>query len=317
MRTEELLTLDYLLPDTLRHIGSFLSGKAVSTLALAISTTHDENDRTELRRAVLRHVVQGAQRRCTLFLTDAPTALQYYWRLLSNDVLVGPEQHNRPHSLSLSPSPSSSLRRLSEWCAVLDYCEQSPQIMAKFYQKDDFHYHHQNPKALSPRKKCWPLGSADFRGSDVVLSSHVWDPELLDLCERWFDPKVDWGQFFPDGDLEEIKPESTVGLLSWRRDDVFETVFESIMVGALVCHTRSFPDLIWLPTATRRTYPIIDRKLSETGLDWLTKIASSDHHMLCTWNTSHNRPSMADFVRRDDFVDKIVKLMRRMDDGLW
>lgn len=294
--------LDDLLPETLCHVGSFLPGKSLSTLALVFSTS-----RREPTRAVVYLMSIGAHQRCTSFLADAPSELQEYWSLMSSDALGTVDDY------------PPSMRKRSEWCAAMDYCEQSPHIMSEFYQKD------YNNHATS-QKKCWPLGFANFRGSQVVLSSHNWKPQLLDLCEQWFDPNV---HFHPivylgeDDDDFDSPPFQTAGfgVLSWR-DDAFllQTLTDGqVALGTVVTHASTYPQhLRWLPVETRRAYPIIGRKLSENGLEWLANIVTSNNHMLSAWDThGFSNASTSELVRDEYFIDKVVKLLRMMDDGLW
>jgi len=47
------------------------------------------------------------------------------------------------------------------------------------------------------------------------------------------------------------------------------------------------------------------------GLDWMTKIATFDHHMLCTWEIDEGNVivSPAEFLRDGSFVETMLKLL--------
>ena len=165
-----------LLPELLSLVGSFLTGKALSTFALATATS---NPALTTRDAVLYTLMSCIYKRCTTFLNDGcPPALQECWKLLSDNLLAQ------------AKSGTTEIRSLSEWCAVVDYCEQCPGILAEFYQET----YNGNAK---PAQKCWLLGGGmvtprlgsmaedePLQATQAVFSSPIWEPELLMLAER-------------------------------------------------------------------------------------------------------------------------------------
>ena len=222
------------------------------------------------------------------------------------------------------------IRSLSEWCAVVDYCEQCPGILSDFYQES----YSENAK---PAQKCWLLGGGmvtprlgaltgdePLQTTQTVLRSPVWEPELVMFAEQWFVPEVVTVSVFFGALLEgEFSFSDAVGLFSWRDGNALSTAHRQTDIdGGLVVEQRAhLPDsgVLWLLRATRDLYPV-DRLLQAQGLEWLKKIATPyDNHMLCTWIVEEGGRvtiSPTPFLHDGLFVDTILKLLNMMTD-LW
>lgn len=329
---ENDMRLSDLPPEMFSDVGGFLSGKAVSTFGLVAETcnTLDQKD------TVLRSLVPQVYKRGAAFLEDGPPALQECFKLLTAKLLSDEEG-------------AMTLRKLSEWCAVLDYCEQCPGILAEFYKES------YNNDATTPGKKCWLIGGGfltprvgelngdePLQTSQAVLTSHIWEPQVIVLADEWFSPEVKWAYKFlmganADGEGSQsyfpfaFPFASAAGILSWRDENAIaiahrQTDIEAGMVARQHV-TNPFSALWWMPSSTRDVYPI-DALMQSQGLSWLTEIAPvsedvlmepNDNHMPCAWDIEEEgriTVTPAQFVEDGTFANKVLQFHAMLND-LW
>ena len=307
-----------LLPELLSLVGGFLSGKALSTFALATATS---NNALAKRDLVLYTLIVIVFQRCSAFLNEGcPPALQECWKLLSANFVAQ------------AKDGVMEIRTLSEWCAVVDYCERCPGILSDFYQES----YNDNAK---PAEKCWLLGGGmvtprlghlhidqhePLQTTQAVFSSPKWEPQLLVMAEKWFAPQVHmvpvfWGAL----SAGEYSFSTAVGLVSWRDENALRLAHRQMdLDGGLIAEhrtSRPISRFSWLTKATRELYPV-DRLLEAEGFEWLEKIATPyDNHMLCTWEVEGGGSVTvlpAQFVNNGLFVSKVLKLLVMLD-NLW
>jgi hypothetical protein len=124
------------------------SGKTLSTFALAAATS---NNALTTRNGVLYTLIMGIFKPSTAFLDDGcPPTLQECWKLRSTNCL------------GEAKNGALEIRSLSEWSAVVDYCEQCPGILSDFYQES----YSENAK---PAQKHWLLGGGMEEWSHLGL----------------------------------------------------------------------------------------------------------------------------------------------------
>lgn len=311
----------------LRQVGQFLSGRAISTFALTLATCNEY----EIPDRLLRRIVIFAKKRCDALLEDAPSELQECWRILSRNLLA-----NRNAPLDM--------RQLSEWCAVLDYCEQCPKALADFYQRRDVEH----------ERKLWLVGGGNVRpkymdagsqrgsaphSSQVILATHLWSPQLLCIGDDWLDPnaliqRLDPNELLYDAydarntfGVQFPSQRPDFGVISFRDANAlrFTKQWVEVDMGDVIIMSRE-KDFCLIPSETLRIYrTTITNNLAHQDLSWMTELSSEqDAHMLCTWESFsadddddyYYQYSEWEFVQRGEFVEKILKLLETMNE-LW
>mmetsp|Transcript_25126 Transcript_25126/g.37984 ORF Transcript_25126/g.37984 Transcript_25126/m.37984 type:complete len:295 (-) Transcript_25126:234-1118(-) len=174
----QLSLLDGQLGNPLVYIGSFLTGKDFSTFLLAaISSRHvkDHALRTHLV-GVFVDINKSMTDRCNIFLSNiaAPPAMVS----LLNDRSTNLKQAIDTLKNHLYPNLPRIMKAVSEWSALLDYCELLPLRLSKARLTQD-----------EPIQPLWIVGAGEFgsTNSPSILSvpSQTWRPGLVFLGEKW------------------------------------------------------------------------------------------------------------------------------------
>ena len=162
---------DEMLPaDIVVRVGSYWSGKDLSTYLLAVSADDSKHFH---RSATTIKLLTCLGERCIKFLdsVDAPASMKALLKTRMVDAI---------HQIG-GHSSKVYMRVVSEWCAFLDYCEVVPLRLSESRLEQE-----------KPIKPLWIVGAGEFRAPDAepspaILSvpSETWFPELIYLGEKW------------------------------------------------------------------------------------------------------------------------------------
>lgn len=304
--------------DALVHVGSFWTGRELSSFfsaALSSGTVREGGAFGKSCEGVLRRLAE----RCDAFLgsVGAPDEMRGLLKSGSEGLLVAIDQ------LSSSSLPSC-VKQLSEWCALLDYCELTPLRLSRSRLKQD-----------EPIRPLWIVGAGTFeipggRGaSDSILSvpSQTWRPELLYLGEKWMvdhpRAKASLSSCFfmdPSDLVEDIGRSAAV--LSWNAFGYLEDMhnLHDIGAGMLVYHKHPLgseeEDACFLNWVSRPfSEAMIGRFVrmafeKEGGLEWMARGTKWDNNMLAIVQVD-DRFVPEDHM--DGFGERVVGLLKEVD----
>jgi hypothetical protein len=206
------------------------------------------------------------------------------------------------------------IRKFSEWCIVLDYC--------------DFSWSWTPTIPMNGRdnlRKCWPVGVGRLgeSKSHVLLSTPFWSPEIFFLADQWFSEDTSTMQSmlqiegFPvDGDVNDC-----LGILSWKDDKYLRVMHISHDIGPLLeTHVNQHGELIWLTKGTCDLFenirPTIDASEKHRWL--LDGTEEDDSNMLCFWEIANDgvpaghENMLVDRIRR--VTEEVEKTWRDKED---
>ena len=308
----QLSLLDEQLGNPLVYVGSFLTGKDFSTfLSAAISSRHvkvkDHALRTHLV-GVFVDINKSMTDRCNIFLSNiaAPPAMVS----LLNDRSTNLKQAIDTLKNHLYPNLPRIMKAVSEWSALLDYCELLPLRLSKARLTQD-----------EPIQPLWIVGAGEF-GSTKSLSilsvpSQTWRPELLFQGEKWMVGRcVTWA--FELFDLSSDPVEKGAAVMSWKDGDYLAHMHGEVDIAAGWNVYHEFPldfedgldsMLFWIPKAFAES-PIGENVRVALGnlesLKWMLKGTKFDNNMLAIMDIQdHHIPE----DHMDGFYGRIIKLM--------
>ena len=310
----QLSLLDEQLGNPLVYIGSFLTGKDFSTfLSASISSRHvkDHALRTHLV-SVLVDIHKSMTDRCNIFLSNiaAPTTMSS----LFNDRSTNLKQAIDTLRNYMYPNLPRIMNAVSEWSALLDYCELLPLRLSKARLDQD-----------GPTQPLWIVGAGEFgsTNSPSILSvpSQPWRPELIFLGEKWM---VDYSQQHPNLDhyflmspwtSESI--EHGVAVMSWKDGGYLAHMHRAVDITAGMVVNHEFPVrdddpgslLNWIPKAYVESLMGGNIRVvlgKSESLKWMLKGTKFDNNMLAI---TQIKDEFIPEDHMDGFYGRIIKLM--------
>jgi len=252
--------------------------------------------------------------RFNIFLSNvaAPTAMVSLFNDRTTNLKRAIELQN------MHPSLPRIMNAVSEWSALLDYCELLPLRLSKARLTQD-----------EPIQPLWIVGAGEFgsTNSPSILSvpSQTWRPELIFLGEKWM---VDCPREFPDlhsatqwadpWSSEDI--EHGAAVMSWKDDYLAHMHREvDITAGGEIYHefpidfevddNAHYSLLSWIPKANSES-PMGENVRVALGnsesLKWMLKGTKFDNNMLAIMQIK-DEGIPEDHM--DGFYVRIIKLM--------
>jgi hypothetical protein len=210
------------------------------------------------------------------------------------------------------------MQLVSEWGALLDYCELTPLRLSEARLEQD-----------EPTRPLWIVGAGKFGRSEspsiLSVPSETWRPELIFLGEKWM---VDFVQEHPRlmhdfmWDVSEIVENigHTAAVLSWKDGEYLNVMHRvaDIEAGMVVYHLYPINDrdngcwLNWLPKMYCESMigRLIRDALGKSNLKWMMRGTEWDNNMLTSVEIN-NASLPKDHMHK--FSERIVKLMKEVD----
>ncbi|KAK1733602.1 hypothetical protein QTG54_015645 [Skeletonema marinoi] len=315
----QLSLLDEQLGNPLVYVGSFLTGKDFSTfLSASISSRHvkDHALRTHLV-SVFVDIHKSMTDRCNVFLSNiaAPTTMV----TLFNDRSTNLKRAIDTLRNYMYPNLPRIMNAVSEWSALLDYCELLPLRLSKARLDQD-----------GPTQPLWIVGAGEFGStkSPSILSvpSQTWRPGLVFMAEKWM---VDCPRGYPylqyDISSHLFSSESIAhgaAVMSWKDGDYLAHMHREIVditAGGEIYHefpvdfevddNAHYSLLSWIPKANSES-PMGENVRVALGnsesLNWMLKGTKFDNNMLAIMQIE-DEGIPEDHM--DGFYVRIIKLM--------
>jgi len=248
--------------------------------------------------------------RFNIFLSNvaAPTAMVSLFNDRTTNLKRAIELQN------MHPSLPRIMNAVSEWSALLDYCELLPLRLSKARLTQD-----------EPIQPLWIVGAGEFgsTNSPSILSvpSQTWRPELIFLGEKWM---VDYPQQHPNLDhyflMSPWSSESIehgVAVMSWKDGGYLAHMHRAVDITAGMVVNHEFPVrdddpgslLNWIPKAYVESLMGGNIRVvlgKSESLKWMLKGTKFDNNMLAIMQIK-DEGIPEDHM--DGFYVRIIKLM--------
>jgi hypothetical protein len=299
--------------EVLTHIGSFWCGKDLSTYLLAAASS---KELMGSHNTSFTNLIKCIGQRCLSFLDSikAPDSMK---RL----VLERMEHAIR----QIEDQNQYNMQIVSEWCALIDYCELIPLRLSQARLEQD-----------TPIQPLWIVGAGEFRApneepSSAILSvpSETWRPELIFLGEKWMVDYAKSNRRLHAGfiwELEYIARDigRSAAVMSWKDSRYLAYIHQvhDIEAGFMVYHQFPYASddtesctLNWLSKAycegmmTRSIRPALGR----SSLKWMAEGTKWDNEMLAFVEF---REGVVPYDHMQYFSENVINLLHEVENWM-